>query len=60
MSLEEVRGLPPANVDQLADMLIILGKIGLERENIQEIDINPIILERSRPIAVDALIVLQP
>jgi len=31
---------------------------GLEQENIKEIDINPVILAGSKPVAVDALIVL--
>lgn len=56
--LEEVRGLPPADMDQLVDVLIAVGKIGLEHERIKEIDINPLILEGGRPVAVDALIVL--
>jgi acetyl-CoA synthetase (ADP-forming) len=57
--LENVRGLPPADRDVLAEMLISLGKIGLEEERISEIDINPVILRGSQPIAVDALIVLR-
>jgi acetyl-CoA synthetase (ADP-forming) len=56
--LEAVRGMPAADLDQLADILINLGTIGLEHEQIQEIDINPVILKGSDPIAVDALVVL--
>ena len=58
--LEAVRGMPPADRDQLADILIKVGRIGLEQENIKEIDMNPVILSGSRPIAVDALVVLNP
>jgi acetyl-CoA synthetase (ADP-forming) len=58
--LEAVRGMPAADLDQLADILIKVGNIGLEHENIKEIDINPVILAGSRPIAVDALVVLEP
>ena len=58
--LEAVRGMPPADLDQLSEILITVGSIGLERENIKEIDINPIILSGSQPIAVDALVVLSP
>jgi hypothetical protein len=50
--------MPAADLDQLADILINLGTIGLEHEQIQEIDINPVILKGSDPIAVDALVVL--
>ena len=56
--LEPIRGMPAADLDQLADIIIKVGQIGLEHEAIKEIDINPIILSGSNPIAVDALIVL--
>jgi acetyl-CoA synthetase (ADP-forming) len=55
--LEKVRGLPSADVDQLVEILITMGRIGLEHERIKEIDINPLILDGSRPVAVDALVV---
>lgn len=58
--LEAIRGMPAADIDQLADILIKVGEIGLEHASIKEIDINPIILSGERPIAVDALIVLNP
>lgn len=56
--LEALRGLPPANMDELADVLITLGTIGLEQEAVKEIDINPVILNGEHPVAVDALVVL--
>jgi acetyl-CoA synthetase (ADP-forming) len=56
--LEQVRGLPAADIDQLVRILITMGEIGMEHDRIKEIDINPLILEGSRPVAVDALIVL--
>jgi len=56
--LEQVRGLPAADVDELFRVLIAVGQIGLEHERVREIDINPLILDGSRPVAVDALIVL--
>jgi len=56
--LGAVRGMPPVDADQLAEILVTLGKIGLENERIQEIDINPLIVSGSRVVAVDALIVL--
>ena len=58
--LGAIRGMPAADLDRLADILIKIGNIGLEEESIQEIDINPLILSNSRPIAVDALVVLNP
>lgn len=58
--LGAIRGMPAADLDRLADILIKIGNIGLEEESIQEIDINPLILSDSQPIAVDALVVLNP
>jgi len=57
--LEGIRGMPPADIDLLAQILIKVGKIGLEVEEIKEIDINPIILHGGSPVAVDALVVLE-
>ncbi len=48
-----------ADLNILADILIALGRIGLENENIKEIDINPLILSGGKPVAVDALVVLE-
>ena len=58
--LEAVRGMPAADLDQLADILVKVGNIGVEQEHIKEIDINPVILAGSKPVAVDALVVLNP
>ena len=56
--LDAIRGMPAADLDHLADILVKVGQIGMEQEHVKEIDINPIILAGSRPIAVDALVVL--
>lgn len=58
--LESVRGMPAADLEQLSDMLLAVGKIGLDHERIKEIDLNPVILSGSMPVAVDALIVIEP
>ncbi len=58
--LDAARGMPAADKDQLAEILIKVGNIGLEQPAVREIDINPIIISGSRPVAVDALIVLNP
>ena len=57
--LDSVRGMPAADLDKLSDILIAVGTIGLEQEAIKEIDINPVILAGSNPVAVDALVVLK-
>jgi len=57
--LETVRGMPAADRDALAAAVVALGQIGLDHEDIQEIDINPLILAGSQPVATDALVVLK-
>jgi acetyl-CoA synthetase (ADP-forming) len=57
--LDSVRGMPPADLDQLSEILITVGRIGLENESIKEIDINPVLLDGGKPVAVDALVVLE-
>ena len=58
--LDEVRGMPEADLEELSQILISIGEIGLEIEAIKEIDINPLILSGRKPVAVDALVVLNP
>jgi acyl-CoA synthetase (NDP forming) len=57
--LEAVRGLEAVDRDLLAEMLIKVGQIGIENENIKEIDINPVIISSGKPVAVDALVILE-
>ncbi len=57
--LEAIRGMAAADKDMLAEMLITVGRIGIENDRIKEIDINPVIISGGKPVAVDALIVLQ-
>jgi acetate---CoA ligase (ADP-forming) subunit beta len=57
--LEAVRGMAAADTDCLAQMLIDVGAIGLELGAVAAIDLNPVILCGSKPIAADALIVLR-
>ena len=56
--LDAVRGLKAVDRNALAEMLITVGRIGIENENIKEIDINPVIISNGKPVAVDALVVL--
>jgi acetyl-CoA synthetase (ADP-forming) len=57
--LDAFRGKPAVNRDVLAKALINLGRIGLEVEEVAEIDINPMIILDDMPIAVDALVILR-
>lgn len=56
--LDEFRGKPAVNRELLADILVNIGRIGLELEQVAEIDINPLIIKGEEPVAVDALVVL--
>ncbi|MCJ7685266.1 MAG: acetate--CoA ligase family protein [Desulfobacteraceae bacterium] len=56
--LEAVRGMEAADLNIFSDILIKVGQIGLENEGVKEIDINPVIISGSQPVAVDALVVL--
>ena len=55
---EAFRGEDPVDRDALADILVAVGNIGLEHDAVKEIDINPLIVAGSKPVAVDALVVL--
>lgn len=53
------RGEAPANIDQLVDVLLGLAKLGIERPDIREVDINPLMVTpKGKVVAVDALVVL--
>ena len=56
--LEGIRGLDPVDLETLSQGLIGLGRLGLEQAEVQEIDVNPLIVQGSKPIGVDALVVL--
>lgn len=57
--LESTRGTESVDLDMLAEILINAGRIGLENEKVKEIDINPVIISGNKPVAVDALLVLE-
>lgn len=57
--LSAIRGMPAVDTGSLIQCLMAVGRIGLEREEIQAIDVNPLIVQGSRAVAVDALVVLR-
>ena len=57
--LEAFRGKPEVDRNILADILKAVGQIGLDNEQVKEIDINPLKLMDGKPVAVDALVVLE-
>ena len=56
--LGSFRGKPPVDRETLANILISVGQIGVDYEQINEIDINPLKILNGAPVAVDSLIVL--
>ena len=56
--LSAFRGMPAVDLNLMSDSVIALGKIALDHPEIEQIDVNPLIIKGSRPVAVDALIVL--
>ena len=57
--LAGVRGRPGVDRAALTSMLVALGRFGMERPDILEVDLNPVIAATSGAIAVDALVVLE-
>ena len=57
--LDAFRGEPAADLAELARILESLGRIGVEREDVVSIDVNPLVLDEGRPVIVDALVELR-
>jgi len=55
--LDAFRGKPAVNREALADILLAVGQIGIDHDQVHEIDINPLKLVDGEPVAVDALVV---
>lgn len=56
--LDGFRGAPPVDRDALASVLVRLGALGTACPRIQEIDVNPLIIRKGKPVAVDASLIL--
>ena len=57
--LNEFRGMPAIDRDATSRLVQTLSFLPLLHPEIAEIDLNPIIINGSKPVAVDALIVLE-
>ncbi|WP_422845344.1 GNAT family N-acetyltransferase [Acidovorax sp. M2(2025)] len=59
-TLGEWRGAPPIDMAALEHVLLRVSEMVCELPQLREMDINPIILDESGALAVDARIVVQP
>jgi acetyltransferase len=56
--LEPFRGDPPVDEAALLDLLVGLGRLATQRPDVVSVDLNPVLLRGSEPVAVDALVEL--
>jgi len=53
------RGEAPVDRDALAEVLMALGRLAIERPDVASVDLNPLVVDGAgRPVAVDALVEL--
>ena len=57
--LGEIRGGKAVDLDSLASIVRTISFIGTLHPEISEIDVNPIIIDGSKPVVVDALVILR-
>ena len=57
--LRGARGRPAVDRPSIVSMLVALGRLGLDRPDVLEVDLNPVIASASGALAVDALVVLE-
>jgi hypothetical protein len=57
--LGEIRGRPAIDRGAVASMLVALGRLAVDRADLLEVDLNPVIASATGAIAVDALVVLE-
>ncbi|MEX1172064.1 MAG: acetate--CoA ligase family protein, partial [Chloroflexota bacterium] len=56
--LDEVRGRPAVDREAVVAIIVALSRLAMERPDISEIDLNPVIASSDGAVAVDALVVL--
>ncbi len=58
--LQGYRNRPPADLEQLEEMLIRLSQLMIDFPAISELDMNPVLIKNGQAIAVDARIIVAP
>ncbi len=56
--LQGYRGLPPSDIDAIADVIVKIGELGWRFREISELDINPLACYPSGVLALDVRIIL--
>ncbi|MBW6462121.1 MAG: acetate--CoA ligase family protein [DPANN group archaeon] len=56
--LEGVRGQPKADISKIIKALVAVSKLVQDNPNIQELDINPLMVDSKRAVAADARIIV--
>jgi acetyltransferase len=57
--LDGIRGGPPADRAAIASMLVGLAQLGVDRPDVLEVDLNPVLVSADGALAVDALVVVE-
>jgi len=57
--LQGFRGITPLHEEAMADILVNLGMAGVAYPQIEQIDINPVLISKGVPVAVDATVMLK-
>ncbi len=58
--LGEFRNMPPVNMDALHNLLLRVSELVCELPHVQEIDINPVLVDDQGVLAVDARMIVRP
>ena len=58
--LEGWRGAKPADLDQLADVIVRLGELAASDSALRELDVNPLMLADGKVVAADARAFREP
>jgi acetyltransferase len=58
--LHGYRNRPPADMEQLTEMILRLAQLVIDFPQIAELDLNPVVVKDGHPRAVDARILLKP
>jgi len=54
--LGPVRGEPPVDRGAVADVVLALSRLAVEKADVVAVDVNPLVVVEGRPVAVDALV----